>query len=379
MCQHGTKQSQEWQSWQILAPRIRKMGRLFGKSGWPLPEHSPQSIIYHPNRKYEFLSCNTWFTLARPAKFLPKSRAQLVPRKSDPLHLSRLESLPAELLATILQQSSLEKNDILAVGLTSRWLWLHVLHHVGNVCRRMMAPLAGVEIACIGGLVEDFPKSFAEDDLFKLSIRPDAGIYRCEPRKITATAFRRYEEIDKPPEEEWYTTFEALNPSAAGIPVSVAKSMAVELTSRCCGIWGSDPDALWVLRNLTSKEFVRCRPGDLYKVSHKPFHRYGMSPMPLKIIRGYVDHPGTCSRISLDAVLMLRICWTRLSPWEEARGLGFYRGVWAGHCFDIVPFEEAATVPLVDGWKDSTDEVVKQARTVRDVLHEVSCCGCMRL
>jgi len=73
---------------------------------------------------------------------------------------------------------------------------------------------------------------------------------------------------------------------------------------------------------------------------------------------GYVDHPDV-SQLRVDDVLLLRICWTRfLSDGYKFPFLS--NGPWAGHCFDIVPLEQGGVSAVGNGWKDSTDEIVKQ-------------------
>src|SRR5436190_24145845 len=96
------------------------------------------------------------------------------------------------------------------------------------------------------------------------------------------------------------------------------------------------------MRNLTTKEYVRCR------------QERG----------GYIDHPDV-DQLRVDDVLLMRICWTRLPAWHEPDMWScIYRGSWAGHCFDIVPLEKAGVLAVENGWRDTTDEVVKQAKMV---------------
>ena len=163
----------------------------------------------------------------------------------------------------ILQQSSLEKSDILALGLASELLWLHVLQHVQKVCRLLMAPLAGVEIACSGFDLTDILGPF------KYSLEGLRGGPMYQARRINRATFGSHSAIDGDPEELWHATFVAHDPTATGIPVTVARCMAEELASRCSVPRRSDSDTF------TTKEFVLCRPGTVSNGK-----------------RGYVDHPG---------------------------------------------------------------------------------------
>ena len=346
MCPPGTDQTERGaQQWQILAPRIKKVWRL--EENRIFSDYSFERGVFQEER-----SCDLWFKLARSARVSCNSCAPPTACRSSSLAVSRLESLPAELLALILQQSSLEKSDILALGLTSELLWLHVLQHIKKICRRAVAPLAGVEIACTGTYLTDLPKPFVKDDLFKSSVRQTFRRGMCEARRINWAAREEYNAIDENPEETWRTAFEAHNLTTAGIPGSVAMKMAGQFACTCSMPGGSDPDALWALRNLTTKEFVRCRPGTAFKGKH-----------------GYVDHPDM-PQLRVDDVLLLRICWTKFHPRRDSKVLRFRCGAWAGHCFDIVPIEEASTVPRADGWKDRTDEVVREAMTVSEAIED---------
>ena len=72
------------------------------------------------------------------------------------------------------------------------------------------------------------------------------------------------------------------------------------------------------------------------------------------------------SDATLDQVLLMRICWSakRFPPAPDAHPDIFERGVWAGHCFDVVALQEK-TLLVADGenaWRDVTEEVVEQFR-----------------
>lgn len=106
----------------------------------------------------------------------------------------------------------------------------------------------------------------------------------------------------------------------------------------------------WVLRNQTTKEYVRICASSGYNGED------------------YVVHVSGARWLRLDDVLIMRICWTTAFGYaaEEylKRGVYYlYRGKWAGHRFDVVMQEDS--LAKRDGWKDVTAEVVSEARRLR--------------
>jgi hypothetical protein len=100
-----------------------------------------------------------------------------------------------------------------------------------------------------------------------------------------------------------------------------------------------------VLRNLTTCDYVRCRPGKTIPIKH-----------------GYVSHPNIGSLNIADVVLM-RTIWAGRTNWTivGTETDTYVRGEWAGHCFDIVPLEGDVAEEMEKGWRDCTDEIVEQA------------------
>ncbi|KAH6973831.1 hypothetical protein BKA56DRAFT_620029 [Ilyonectria sp. MPI-CAGE-AT-0026] len=70
----------------------------------------------------------------------------------------------------------------------------------------------------------------------------------------------------------------------------------------------------WILRNLTTKEFVR-----LEAIALKPELIHG----PKIDVLGFGE------------IVMSRICWPTSSSASKGDTTNISKGVWAGHCFDI--------------------------------------------
>src|SRR5947207_15156695 len=155
------------QDWHILAPRVRKICKV------PAKRKSDRHILFSNDNK----SCDAWSMLAKPAAFSHTLASEVVVRAGVANILSRLESLPAELIAIILADPSLQTKDVISLGLASKTLWLHVLQHVERDCWLTAAPMAGVEIACTGSYLHDLPESFEKDDLATSSVTLMEEVY----------------------------------------------------------------------------------------------------------------------------------------------------------------------------------------------------------
>ncbi|KAG5642241.1 hypothetical protein DXG03_003365 [Asterophora parasitica] len=98
----------------------------------------------------------------------------------------------------------------------------------------------------------------------------------------------------------------------------------------------------YVLRNLTSKEFIR---GDAFRyIWRDPKHAFGLS-------------------VSFNHALIIRIAWSSdpsLSIVCNDR-IKIHRGKWAGHRFDISGIESVRNEEgAVDGWKDVSQGVLNE-------------------
>jgi hypothetical protein len=329
------------QYWQILAPRVRKLCKIDLLSN-TLHTRTLQEYLFSEDKPW-----GAWSKLARPATLArTHDTSRFIGHERNLRSLSGIELLPTELIALILQDPALERSDIIALGLASQTLWLHVLRHVEKECLLVKPPLAGTEITCTGSYLTDLPESFAKNDMILSTLQPWPHRYMCSARVINRSASRNYEVLDQEDSEDmWIAAMNVHDTVAAGIPNVTVEKMAAELIGMCSALRGHSPDALWILRNLNTHEYIRCRPGSGPKDK-----------------RGFVDHPRV--KLRIDDALLLRIYWTsrfrEYRSWKDPEPLGTCRGKWAGHSFDIVLLEQAD----VNGWKDATDSIVRQARTV---------------
>ena len=340
------------QRWQILAPRLQQSHKLSRKNRHYT--RTPIEVLFEGQDK----PWDAWSKLAKPVDFsllgqsapLPKSRYGA---KTTASSRSSLEYMPAELLKMVFDDETLEKHDIVALGLCSRSLWQHMLERVESAYRKSAAPWAGTEIACTGTNLTDLPESFEKDNL-----AIDLATYKRRrwvmlARRFNWSAWREF----KPPKESQLDTWRSalqVHRKTSAIPESCWPRLEddVSCTKLFPKVFAKDFPKLspkrhgWVLRNLDKKEYVRICASSEHKGEH-------------------VVDDSNAQWLRLDDVLIMRICWT----WTGSHRVDFepsmdlHRGKWAGHRFDVVMLEDS--LAATGGWKDITEEIVSEARKLR--------------
>ncbi|RYO91985.1 hypothetical protein DL766_007173 [Monosporascus sp. MC13-8B] len=95
----------------------------------------------------------------------------------------------------------------------------------------------------------------------------------------------------------------------------------------------------WILRNLTTKQFVRSEA-----IALKP-----------EFIRG-----PNINVLGFGEIVMSRICWSTSSFVNMSDTTNISKGVWAGHCFDITTLARYRDETKGVGWSDVSNEVAKE-------------------
>jgi hypothetical protein len=338
------------QRWQILAPRLRQGHKL-----------RPRNESYTSTRREVLFqqdkSWDAWSKLAKPVdfSFLPPRAPFPEPSyraKTAAVSRSILECLPAELLKMVFDDEVLEKQDIVALGLCSQIFWQHMLRHVESVYRKFAAPWAGTEIACTGTYLTDLPESFEKDNLaMDTVIDKNWPAYMVLARRFNWAAWSEFQPPPENQQDAWRSALH-VHRNTAAIPDSHWPKLEEDIL---CGnlfpqihphLFPNLPPRSpgWVLRNLTTKEYVRMCASSRHK------GEYAVLNAPW---------------LRLDDVLIMSICWTSSSnPLPDLKsGIDLNRGKWAGHRFEIVMVE--ASSAEADGWKDATGEMVSEARELR--------------
>ena len=317
------------QRWQIVVPRLKQNHHLLLNA----PFRNAQEKSFVRNGAWD-----AWSTLAIPAARTDRIFSKGKHHSRGPV--SRLESFPAEILAMILSCPELSKNDVISLGMASETLWSHTIHYIDKDYRHSpsVGPWAGSEIACIGSFLTGLPPSFKKYDL---DLR---CVVICTTEMTSLGTLRHFTSPRKDDEQEWRVAFNNHATNQTNIPKTRLAQMSKDLLFVASTIGSSPADAPWILRNLTTKEFVRCLPR-----------------ADSQGRRGYIDHP-EIKGLRVDDVLMMRICWT-------IRWCTPCSGQWAGHSFDIVALDGNSSA-IGEAWVDVTDAIVEEARKHLEPLSE---------
>ena len=75
-------------------------------------------------------------------------------------------------MAEILADESLEAEDVVALGLSSGVLWVHMLHHVAHFTYKHSGFLAGERLAVLDAQLTTLPAPFEANNFMKTTLAP---------------------------------------------------------------------------------------------------------------------------------------------------------------------------------------------------------------
>ncbi|EFR00520.1 hypothetical protein MGYG_03524 [Nannizzia gypsea CBS 118893] len=281
----------------------------------------------HPKRKRdEESSSDDSSNDGRPLKISKRSEddvlsLQSLSSDSHKTYKPQLGRLPVEVYEKIFEE--LDLLDIIHLGLTSRCFLRLLAKHLRSNITANLGQWAGESIICLGGVTDqnDFPPVLFDDPHL---------------RKIFAPHLNKLADTDHPTLIEFLRECGPLlphglrTPSNCGflhskwfddefykLPITVISQM-IELLCPTEGDY-YPPGAKWVLRNLTTKE--------------------------------YVHDPG--KGLGFGDIILLRTSWASKPPAglqinDEAP---IHRGIWAGHRFELVQ------------WKNHDREIVAETKS----------------
>ncbi|OJT12639.1 hypothetical protein TRAPUB_10805 [Trametes pubescens] len=311
-----------------------------------LPEGPYQSgyMFYH---KQPFLvrSLTSPYSVPELAKYLAN------PPPPGPIAKKGLLSLPDELLDMIMMHDDLAIFDRVYLAITcKKLLATAVRSHLFEYCRdNHAAGWAGCRIVCLGSYarLEEVPETLFRPDL-KARIRANL-----EQRGLgSETSYAGIDSICLDDATERGALYHGLHPDehrpyATKLPMADRRLFVAA--------WGMTYPARddWALFNTTKREYVRA--GALAELCGKPDD-----------VQPFLR---SCA-IDLGTALCTRFCYSSRSDSGNVlsdKPVGLDHGKWVGDRFVISTLERAKKL---DEWKDVTDEVIADIKTVYESKYE---------
>lgn len=248
--------------------------------------------------------------------------------------------------------------------LTSRYFWTFAREFIRNYHRSYLGRWAGENIVCVGEGAEpgDFPPGLFSveeaNDLFQGTIDvsnnshgPDDRAHPQVPLTLHHFTLPNVSHIDEKAAglevESLNIFYECVSRSRHSDPkfrLPAGYYAFPEFRMARSEICITDStylphDELWILRNLTTKEFVRSEA--------------------IALRRDFIRGPNI-DNLGFGEVIASRICWSTPSSARTGDMADLYRGVWAGHRFDIVTISKHRDETKEEDWRDVSDEVARE-------------------
>jgi hypothetical protein len=241
--------------------------------------------------------------------------------------------------------------DIACLGLTSQYFWAIAREYVHNYYMSFLGWWAGKNIVCVGGDLDmgDFPPDlFSADELDAFGqVRADLPVFYNDDRlsyirggsdlSLRHFAVPTVAAVHEAPNlaiESWRLYSHCKARTREPDPAFEAcGELVVNLSTY------TPQDQPWVLRNLTTMQFVRAEA-----IAIKPPQLRGP------------DIQGT----GFGEVLVSRICWARPAKPGTKDTTNITRGMWAGHRFDITTLARHQEDTKNEEWTDVSDEVARE-------------------
>lgn len=282
---------------------------------------------------------------------------------------SRLETLPTELLDMVLKDTNLQPADVIALGLASRTLWLHVAAHIRSDCLNVLGMWAKTPFVITGSYLTSLPPTLYQHypgmrNQEKAFAAQSGGRHGpCPARRWNWAAHSHYTDVaDTIGGKHWLCALDqhkALMQLPFTVPpetrmLKVCDSLRTILTQHLLNPVSIRSGSNWTLRNLTTKEYVQ------------------LHVQNGEAARARAPHIKGLQQLTVDKILVMRCSWR----WEEQvvfAGSGVFapldvpgteeglsHHVWAGHCFDIVSGRDKEIDR--DDWQDVTMVITEEGR-----------------
>ena len=256
--------------------------------------------------------------------------------------------------------------DVVCLGLASRYFWTFARDYVHAYYMSFLGRWAGENIVCVGEDVKpcDYPRGlFSAEELDTFQQRkadlcvPDNDhleyVLCDEPfslRHFTSPSVSVVEEAPDLGAESW-----RLYSHCRGRAKQEDSAFQTTYSELVVTMLTYTPrDQPWILRNLTTKQFVRPEA-----IALKPYYIRG----PYIRVLGFGE------------VVLPRICWSTSSSVGINDTTNISRGVWAGHCFDITTLARHQDDTDGEEWTDVSDEVAREIANIWETEYRVDLRG----
>lgn len=281
----------------------------------------------HPQKKLETTSSD--FDKGGEASFLITFSG--LPTEMHELIFARLESI----------------EDLICLSVTSRYFWGIGHKHIRQYYTSLLGCWAGQNIICVGDYVDagDYPPNLysaeEEQELNQMRVGPDGYLdSNADSKRLTLYHFATepigtIEEVVDLYQISRRTLYACMRRCRS-------KEWTVDFRHPELVMTNSTyfPNSqVWILRNLTAKEFVL--------------------PTAVALKPEYIDGP-FIRGLGFGEVVMTRTCWTSDYGIAMSSGTGICRGVWAGHRFDITTLSRHNEKTKGEKWRDVSEDVSKE-------------------
>lgn len=301
----------------------------------PIEDIDPSSTITGQKRKRS-LSDNTSYQKRQKIQ-----RQDALPK--TPTGYLTISTLPTEVIGAIFYLLTMD--DTLRLASASRKLWKIGWYFMDKKLMGFMSPWAGHRLACFGEVVEDYPPGMLyKDEEVELSKGLDSdsdsesNTNAGELINLSTLIEDRYEKA------EFGLLLNTIASSLRGIALNEMPTMPTSAKSRIFAFTDFTPHSnsqffpdnhQWVLRNLTTHEFVRA-----------------------SALTGNLAQPGRhMPSLGFEHIILSRIFWSSSSEGSAINGMDISRGDWAGHRLEITTLDRHRADE--ERWRDVGEEAVE--------------------
>ncbi|KAI1745807.1 hypothetical protein F4680DRAFT_455811 [Xylaria scruposa] len=230
-------------------------------------------------------------------------------------------------------------DDVVCLGLANEYFWTLALRHLDDYYMSFLGTWSGNSIVCVGDDVkpDDCPAGlFSAEELDTVRLPWHCRYKTPFTLSHYAKKVSKVEDLNDPTTDARALLRGCKSRGTGKDPTFAARGQRIIPEASTY----FPQDQPWILRNLTTKEFVR--------------------PEPIAIKPEYI-HGADIWVVGFGEVVMLRTCWS--SGPADVRinnTIGPPRGVWAGHRFDITTLAEHEAGIDSAEWTDVSDEVARE-------------------